>query len=165
MYFIVHTDKFSVKLSRRSSFLCVLSWRHGPQTSVKREVEACMFLSHLFNNKDQHTSQGKRIPFSPGIEPRTFQSVLSLLPCHLSHHTSADFRVFRSSFIRLGCRIIFATKVSNKNLTSKPENSKICAKNAYCVLGLSAILSLPIGSIVLEQFSKRSWFHTRSYRL
>ena len=33
-----HTDPFSVKLSNRTSYLNVASWRHGPWTSVKRGV-------------------------------------------------------------------------------------------------------------------------------
>ena len=48
MFFIVLKDTFSFKLSKKSSFLNVTSWRRGPWTFMKRGIEACMFLNHLF---------------------------------------------------------------------------------------------------------------------
>ena len=47
MFYIVHRDIFSVKLSNRSLFLDVPSWRHGPWTSVKSGVKACRFFNQL----------------------------------------------------------------------------------------------------------------------
>ena len=48
MFYIVLADTISIKLSKSSSFLVVHLWRRGPWTSMKRGVEACIFLNHLF---------------------------------------------------------------------------------------------------------------------
>ena len=42
MFYLVHPDTFSVKLSNRFSYLDVPSWRCIPLVSVKTVVEACV---------------------------------------------------------------------------------------------------------------------------
>ena len=59
MFYIVHTETFSVKVSSRSSLLNVSLWRCGVWTCVKRGVKTCMFLIHLYPNfskSNMHTS-------------------------------------------------------------------------------------------------------------
>ena len=131
MFYIVHTDTFQSNFLTDLHFLDDPSWRRGPWMSVKRRVEACIFLNHLVcwivagtctRLKERgyllllfrdyilshvlvailqilrgrsHRLQSNQLKTRQNIfcawarDWTQDLSVLTLRPCHLSHHNSA----------------------------------------------------------------------------